>query len=232
MAKSCIACGKNISLLGVRIPLLGTEDLVICLECFEKMPPILNDLYQKKVYPTKSELLQIKDDVVQQLKASNYNQDTINVVTKFLDDKIAKAKDPENSEIGRILKKCPVCKKNVNYDVEICSDCGFAFNIVDVIEYREIAKIYNSRLEQIKKNPYYEYDCVVVPNLSDGSTDKERIQEIVASHAMQGWRLVTMYSNELGKNSMGVAVAGIGGATNSTMCEDVLMFERCIKAGE
>ena len=116
MAKSCIACGKNISLLGVRIPLLGTEDLVICLECFEKMPPILNDLYQKKVYPTKSELLQIKDDVVQQLKISNYNQDTINVVTKFLDDKIAKAKDPENSEIGRILKKCPVCKKNVNYD--------------------------------------------------------------------------------------------------------------------
>ena len=102
MAKSCIACGKNISLLGVRIPLLGTEDLVICLECFEKMPPILNDLYQKKVYPTKSELLQIKDDVVQQLKISNYNQDTINVVTKFLDDKIAKAKQELQLTIEKV----------------------------------------------------------------------------------------------------------------------------------
>ena len=232
MAKSCIACGKNIGLLGVRVPLLGTEDLVICSDCFDKMPPIINELYQKRIYPTKSELLTIKDEVIQQLKASNYNQDTINVVTKFLDDKIARAKDPENSEDGKLLKKCPVCKKNVNYDTEICSDCGYAFNVIDMMEYQEIAKIYNARLEQIKKNPYYEYDYVVVPNLSDGSTNKERIKEVITSHAMQGWRLVTMYSNELGKNTMGVAVGGVGGGTNTTMCEDVMVFERCIKAGE
>lgn len=119
-----------------------------------------------------------------------------------------------------------------NFSSEICSDCGFAFNVVDVIEYQEIAKIYNARLEQIKKNPYYKYDYVVVPNLSDGSTNKECIQEVIASHAMQGWRLITMYSNELGKNTMGVAVGGVGGRTNTTMCEDVMVFERCIKAGE
>ncbi len=29
MAKICIACGKNIGLLGVRVSLLGTEDLMI-----------------------------------------------------------------------------------------------------------------------------------------------------------------------------------------------------------
>lgn len=229
MAKQCISCGKNIGLLTVRIPLLGNEDLVICAECFEKMPSILDDLYQKRIYPTKTELLTIKDEVIQQLKTLNYNQDTINVITKFLDDKIAKAKDPENSERGKLLKKCPVCKKNVNYDTEICSDCGFAFNVIDTVEFQEIAKIYNARLEQIKKNPYYEYDYVVVPNLSDGSTNKERIEEIVSNHAMQGWRLITMYSNELGKNSMGVAVGGVGGGTNTTMCEDVMVFERCIK---
>ena len=232
MAKNCIACGKSIGLLGVRIPLLETEDLVICSDCFEKMPSIVNELYQKRVYPTKSELLTIKDEVIQQLKASNYNQDTINVVTKFMDGKIAKEIDPENSEDGRILKKCPICKKNVNYDTEICSDCGFAFNVIDVIEYQEIAKIYNARLEQYKKNAFYEYDYVVVSNLSNGSTDKERIKEVIASHAMQGWRLITMYSNELGKNSVGVAVGGIGGATNTTMCEDIMVFERRIKAEE
>lgn len=192
MAKSCIACGKNIGVLGVRIPLLETEDLVICSDCFNKMPPIINELYQKRIYPTKSELLVIKDEVIQKLKSSNYNQDTINVVTKFLDYKITKAKDPENSEDGKILKKCPVCKKNVNYDTEICSDCGFVFNVIDAIEYQEIAKIYNARLEQIKRNPYYEYDYVVVPNLPDGSTNKERIEEVPNSYAMQGWRLVTM----------------------------------------
>lgn len=232
MSKHCITCGKNIGLLTVRIPLLENDDLVICSDCFDKMPSVLNDLYQKRIYPTKTELLTIKDEVLKQLKYLNYNQDTINVVTKFLDEKIARVKPSESSEDGKVLKKCPVCKKNVNYNTEICSDCGFVFNSVSPITFSEISKIYNERQEQYKKNPFYEYDYVVVPNKSDGSTDKEHIQEVITNHAMQGWRLVTMYSNELGKNSMGVAVAGVGGGTNTTMCEDIIIFERCIKSGE
>ena len=41
MAKNCLCCGKNIGLLTVRIPLLENEDLVICSDCFEKMPSVL-----------------------------------------------------------------------------------------------------------------------------------------------------------------------------------------------
>lgn len=209
----------------VRVSLIENEDLVICSDCFEKMPPIINELYQKRVYPTKTELKKIKEDVIHQLKTMNFNQDTINVITKFLDDKIARAKDPESSEEGKLLKKCPICNKNVRYDTEICSDCGFAFAVVPALEYAEIAKMYNGRIEQYKKNPFYEYDYIVVPNKSDGSTDKESIKRILASHAMQGWKLVTMYSNEIGKNA--ITVGGVGG--NVTICEDVLVFERCIK---
>lgn len=95
------------------------------------------------------------------------------------------------------------------------------------IEYSKIAKIYNERLEQYKRNPFYEYDYIVVPNNSDGSTNKEYIKEIIYNHAMHGWRLITMYSNEIGKNA--VALGGIG--SNVTMCEDILVFERCIKSG-
>ena len=76
-------------------------------------------------------------------------------------------------------------------------------------------------MEQYKRNPFYEYDYIVVPNKSDGSTDKEKIEKIIRNHAMQGWRLITMYSNEIGKN----AIAGV----NATMCEDIMVFERCIK---
>lgn len=228
MAKQCISCGKNIGLLTVRIPLIGNEDLVICADCFAKMPSVLDDLYQKRVHPTKPELLTIQEEVLQQLKASNYNQDTINVVTKYLDDKIAIAKTPESSENGKLLKRCPVCNKNVNYDTEICSDCGFSFKVVSVIEHNEIAKIYNERFAQYKKNPFYEYDYIVIPNKSDGSTDKETIKNIIESHAMQGWRLITMYSNEIGKNA--ITVSGVG--SNVTICEDILIFERCIKGTE
>lgn len=225
MAKNCLACGKNIGLLTVRVPLLENEDLVICADCFEKMPPIINELYQKRIYPTKTELIKIKEDVIQKLKTNDFNQDTINVVTKFLDDKIARAKDPESSEEGKLLKKCPICHKNVRYNTEICSDCGYVFGEVSAIEYAEIAKIYNDRIEQYKNNPFYEYDYVVAPNKSDGSTDKETIKGVLASHAMQGWKLITMYSNEIGKNA--ITVGGVGG--NVTICEDVLVFERCIK---
>lgn len=232
MAKNCIVCNKNLGMLSVKFQLLDDKELFICSECFDKMPPIINELYQKRIYPTKTELLESKEDVLQRLKLLNCNQDTINVIAKFFDDKIVRAKITESSEDGRVLKKCPICKKNVNYNMKICSECGFAFETVPTIEYEEIAQMYNARLEQYKKNPFYEYDYIVVPNKPDGTTNKERIQEIISSHAMQGWRLITMYSNELGKNSMGVSVAGIGGGTNTTMCEDVMVFERCIKAGE
>lgn len=228
MAKQCISCGKNIGLLTVRISLLGDDDLVICADCFEKMPSILDDLHQKYIHPNKAELLAIQREVIQQLKASNYNQDTLNVVTKFLDDKIAKAKNPESSEKGKLLKKCPICKKNVNYDTEICSGCGFSFSVMPLMEYNKIALIYNERLEQYNKNPFYEYDYIVIQNKSDGSTDKETIKNTIDSHAMQGWKLITMYSNEIGKNA--ITVGGVGG--NVTMCEDILIFERCIKGTE
>lgn len=70
MAKNCINCGKNIGLLGVRIPLLVNDDLIICSDCFDKMPSIINELYQKKSYPTKTELLKIKNEVIQQLRTA------------------------------------------------------------------------------------------------------------------------------------------------------------------
>ncbi len=229
MTRKCIACGKNIGLLTVRIPLLEDDNLVICSECFEKMPSIIDDLYQKRVSPAREELLQIKEDVIQQLTLKGFNSDIINMVVKFLDEKISKAKTAINSEDGKILKKCPICKKNVNYNTEICSDCGYAFENAYIVEYKEIAKIYNERREQYRKNPFYEYDYIVVSNRADGTTDREAITEIIQGHAMQGWRLVTMYSNEIGTNE--ISVAGIG--SNVTMCEDILVFERCIKeAGE
>lgn len=84
-----------------------------------------------------------------------------------------------NIKSGVRLKKCPVCKKSVNYDMETCSDCGYDFNVISAIEYNEIAKIYNDRLEQYKKNPFYEYDYIVIPNKADGSTNKESIKKLL-----------------------------------------------------
>ena len=49
--------------------------------------------------------------------------------------------------------------------------------------------------------------------------------EVLSTHALQGWKLHSIYSNELGKNALRI----LGFGVNSTACEDVLIFERRIE---
>ncbi len=74
-------------------------------------------------------------------------------------------------------------------------------------------------------NDLYEYDVITIVNANHGQVDKTRMINIINEKARQGWRLHTVYSNELGKN----AVALLGFGMNSTASEDVLIFERRIK---
>ena len=71
---------------------------------------------------------------------------------------------------------------------------------------------------------FYEYDVVTIINENHGTIDKEEMMRILSEHARNGWRLHTIYSNELGKNALGILGLGV----NSTASEDVLIFERRI----
>lgn len=71
-------------------------------------------------------------------------------------------------------------------------------------------------------NEFYEYDVVTIINEDHGTIDKDKMMKILSDHAKNGWKLHTMYSNELGKNALMI----LGFGTNSTACEDVLIFER------
>lgn len=228
MAKSCVACGKSIGMLGVRIPLLESEDVVICADCFSKMPPVLNDLYQKKINPYKDELIELKEDIIQNLRLQSFNTDTINIVTKYMDWKISRTSEKVQDDKAIVQKICPICRNRVSYEIKECFSCGYIFKEEVILSKKQIAEIYNGRLEQYKRNAYYEYDYIVVENNMDGYTDKDKIAKIIREHAFQGWRLISMYSNEIGKNAL--SVGGIG--ANATMSEDILVFERCIKGEE
>lgn len=74
-------------------------------------------------------------------------------------------------------------------------------------------------------NDLYEYDIEIIANKSDGTVDSYSIRTAIAEHAKLGWRLHTMYSNEVGKNSSSY----MGSGTNATICQDVLVFERRIE---
>ena len=71
-------------------------------------------------------------------------------------------------------------------------------------------------------NEFYEYDVVTIINEDHRTIDKDKMMKILSDHAKNGWKLHTMYSNELGKNALMILEFG----TNSTACEDVLIFER------
>lgn len=69
---------------------------------------------------------------------------------------------------------------------------------------------------------FYEYDVVTIINEDHGTIDKDKMMKILSDHAKKGWKLHSIYSNELGKNAIRI----LGFSTNTTACEDVLIFER------
>ena len=68
----------------------------------------------------------------------------------------------------------------------------------------------------------YEYAVETILNEDHGCVDAKRMTELINKRAREGWKLHTVYSNELGKNALKV----LGLVENSTACEDVLVFER------
>ena len=74
-------------------------------------------------------------------------------------------------------------------------------------------------------NDFYEYDVVTIINENHGTIDKQGMMKILSEHAKKGWKLHTIYSNELGKNALRVLGLGV----NATACEDVLVFERRVQ---
>lgn len=77
-------------------------------------------------------------------------------------------------------------------------------------------------------NNLYEYDVVTVHD-SHGRTDTNNLKKILIRYSVQGWRLKTAFTNEIGSNMVGGAIVGVGIGSSSTSDEVVLIFERKIR---
>lgn len=80
------------------------------------------------------------------------------------------------------------------------------------------------------RNPHFEYEVIVVDDLSDGEMDKDEVQEMLSKYSAEGWRLHSIFTNEVGKTAGAVRVTMLGVSINATIDQTVLVFERCIKA--
>ena len=78
-------------------------------------------------------------------------------------------------------------------------------------------------------NPQYEYDVVVIQDKLFGSTNVNELKTTLIKYSLEGWRLVHIFTNEIGKNGAGASSNSIGFGLNSTIDETILIFERMLR---
>lgn len=143
-------------------------------------------------------------------------------VRKILEDKcneIIASKGYVNTR-GNI--NCPICGQLITPTTETCPHCNAILKNPPTREQNELIKIYNNRFDQYIKNPLYEYKIeTVMDSAVLGKFDQDKVQHLINNYAMNGWRLHSAFTNEVGKN----AALGI----NATINQTILIFERCIK---
>ena len=72
----------------------------------------------------------------------------------------------------------------------------------------------------------YEYRIETIRDNQYGSTDLILLDKTVQNYAKDNWRLHSVFTNEVGKTGSSVSVGGFTSATNATIDEVVLIFER------
>ena len=90
-------------------------------------------------------------------------------------------------------------------------------------------------LKQMGAEGYYQYKVISLLDVgglfksNSGRVNTEAMMQTLNELGMEGWHLVTAYSNELGKNALSGGAGGFIMGTNSTVDENILIFERFIK---
>ncbi len=142
------------------------------------------------------------------------------------------------------MKECPNCKELLGNSVNECFKCRYNFTLKKVItdaeheerKYQKKEEEENLKLKeeiknkQLLKNPFYEYKLVVINDLSNGEVDEIQIQTSLDYWSKKGWRLHSIYSSEIGKETTSASFSGFGSSINATIDQTVMIFERCIKA--
>ena len=153
------------------------------------------------------------------------------------------------------MKTCPKCKELIGDNVNECFKCHYNFSYGRIItqeerkkerekeqklyEQKKISeqqkneqiKLFQQQMEeQIKNNPLYEYETIVINDNSDGTVNTKQIQDTLLEYSKAGWRLHSIFTNEVGKSTVGAFIGFIGSNVNATIDQTIMIFESCIKA--
>ena len=103
---------------------------------------------------------------------------------------------------------------------------------------RETEQQHFLEIEKLKRTGaegYYQYKAISLMDVgglfrsNSGRVNTEAMTKTLNELGMEGWHLVTAYSNELGKNAMSGGAGGVLLGSNSTVDENILIFERFVR---
>ena len=124
------------------------------------------------------------------------------------------AKMVSDSDGNLVVKKYRTEKHN---NLENATD----EDIINYINYKILEEI-NTLKNQVMLESFVDYKVEVVNDDIAGGTNTSHLSAVLKRYSDLGWKLKSIFTNELGKNS--VSVAGVG--INSTADQTVLIFER------
>lgn len=147
------------------------------------------------------------------------------------------------------MKTCPNCGELIGDGVDECFNCHYSFSLGRVITNQDKEKVrlneekkHQAKLEQekrdqqileceLQKNSRYEYEVETLIDDASGSINTHVLKETLGKYAAEGWRLKSVFTDEIGKNSDSSGVGGVSSGTNATIEQVIMIFERCIYHG-
>lgn len=91
---------------------------------------------------------------------------------------------------------------------------------------------FENRINSLKSKGYegyYEYTTLSLVDDDGGGLTTTQVTRLLNDYALDGWRLVSAYANELGHNSTGGGFGGFSTGTNSTVDQHILILERFVR---
>lgn len=91
---------------------------------------------------------------------------------------------------------------------------------------------FESRINSLKSKGYegyYEYTTLSLVDDNGGGLTTAQVTKFLNDYALDGWKLVSAYANELGHNSTSGGFGGFSTGTNSTVDQHILILERFVR---
>lgn len=224
---NCSICGKSCGLMGGGKEPYTSHELLVCNECgsfFKKLNQSIISVNRKEFEKYKKDLKYISGKTLPEYQniIDEYLQNADNLFAKKAEEEGEHTDIP--MEAIQRERTCPICHHLIYQGESICGFCGYSLEeFYLTTEQRKEINI--NKQQQILKNAVYEYKVEIVSDSEIlGKTNKSELEDTIMRYALNGWRLHSVTTNEIGKNAM----LGI----NSTINNTILIFERCIKAAE